>query len=275
MSFVNTGFELPGVSLGEAEGWTHSEVASASTFASFDGDALDWEDFLEGWQSVAYLFQIVSVVQTTPALMDTMLGVGEPVEDFEEGWLGNQNYVKSFSGGASTPVESFADWNGSYDVELPAVTPGSFDGEPAEDFEEGWLDNENYEMVLGDTTTLEFNEGEEEVEKFGPIYADRQMLAMAHPTNILYPASDIGTVPHGLEWNWLVMMVPGESGRLPGGLTEDVEYYVVNPDTLGNTIQLAMGASGVAISLSDTGAGAFYVRGDPRRFWLQRIDPIE
>jgi hypothetical protein len=267
MTLLNPGFEEAGIGAGEATGWTHVEVSTAATLCLFDVGASDVEGFLLAWESV-YQYELVRVVDTSAALYDGLVASGEPVEDFAEGWLGNQNYLWQHSGGGSTGVEDFSDWSGTYFEEMPASTTAIFDGEGVEDFAEGWLDNENYEMELGATTAATYTLGDEEAELFGPLYQDRQILAQSYPTNILYPANDIGTVPHGLENGWVVTVYPGENGLLPGGLNDGVAYYVQNVDTLGNTFQLSMSEFGAVVDLSTTGAGAFFVRGDPDRFWL-------
>lgn len=274
MSLQNPSFEQPGDAPGEATGWSHVEVSSTKMVVFSTTDA---EDFAEGWWEGEYRDTVVFVTDTVPALFNTSFSSGQPMEDFNGGWRGNQNYRVSFSGGSSAGVESFSDWGDSSMVPRPGIaaffgTPELY-GDNAEDFEEGWLDNVHYRYVRPPSTAAVFGAGSEEVEKFGPIYPDLQVVAQANPANFFTPIPP-GT-PNGLEFTWLVTFVLGETGRLPGGLSDGLEYYVLAADGPEHTFQISLSPAGEVVQLTDTGAGAFYVRGDPGRFWLQRVDGIE
>ena len=123
-TFLNIGFEDAGVLAGEADQWTWAFVSSAE----------EWADF------------------------DVLLGLG-PYEDFNEGWLGNENHIAAFEPAdlavalynvGGDPEEAFErEWAGGNETHYESLPVGSFaeyntPPEPREPFEQEWAaGNEN------------------------------------------------------------------------------------------------------------------------------------
>lgn len=86
---INLGFEDQGTNPGEADGWTVVYVATAGGLASFPIGPGQWqavEDFEQGWDNDAYLFEF-GFGDTAAAIFDgPPLPNAQTFEDFEEGW---------------------------------------------------------------------------------------------------------------------------------------------------------------------------------------------
>ncbi len=170
MPILNPRFEDAGALPGEAERWTLVAVTSLEAIAGFGSDPeLAWEGFerwfelwrrLEdvtvelaffdddgfeafelGWDNDIFLYEL------PPAQLEQASLGPDGVEDCESGW-GNDVFL----------------W-GWDDV---ANVTGIFDGEPGEDFEDGWRGNEAFLWSWGDVVAeaVLFDEGAETIETF-------------------------------------------------------------------------------------------------------------
>lgn len=172
MALQNPSFEDGGVLPGEAAHWTLTAVTSLEVLAGF-GPVPEqaWEDF-ERWHTLRAALEDVPVAL---AFFDT---VAEGYEDFEEGWANAvflhelppaQLVTCPFGGGTVERYES--GWsNDTYlrDWALVPSSPGVFDGEPAEDFEEQWRSNQSFawSWAAVSATTALFDAGTQAFEDF-------------------------------------------------------------------------------------------------------------
>ena len=169
MALLNTSFEVEGVAPGCPSGWTIA-TRSERQYAAFTDGA--WDGFESGWDNDTYAF----VFTGSPAAFLTLALTPKLVENFEEFWDTNQNYVFAFSGAAAlfdTSPEAFEDFeenwdsNESYAFSLTG-TLGSFDSgspEDFEDFEEEWDSNESYVYTFSGTAA-DFDTAPEAFEDF-------------------------------------------------------------------------------------------------------------
>lgn len=264
MSFLNLGFEQAGVGTGVAQAWTLVVVALGERVALFGGR--DAEDFVAGWPTVEdYLFVLVPVLNTAEALFDTAQGPGEGFEDFHEGWATNIQYEFALSAVVdaffSTPgPEGFAEGWGAYDFQLGAVVET-----PLEDFAGAWNggDAASYSFVLGAMEEADFEGAGSPAEDFGPVYVDKQVLAV-DPTGGGVAALRL---THGLSVGDVFTLRMGDNAQLPDGLLEGVPYHVL-PGTLTALVFSRM-PGGDPVELSDSGQGVFYVQGDAGVYWRE------
>lgn len=81
----------------------------------------------------------------------------------------------------------------------------------------------------------------------------------ASNVNISTDTIDMTSTGHYYANNTPVKLYPDAGGTLPGGLTANTRYFVVNTST--NSIQLSTSSSGSAINLTSQGTGTFRIYG--------------
>lgn len=113
----NPSYETPGTNIGEAVNWSITVVSTLSEYALFDHpgssiitDQIPAEQPTLGYTIVHQLDGTLIISQATDA--------DSAQEDFEQGWLGNENFDLIF-----------------YD---PANDPANFHGQSFDNFENGW-----------------------------------------------------------------------------------------------------------------------------------------
>lgn len=172
MVLENPSFEDAGSSPGEAAHWTLTAVTSLEVLAGFGGDPEEgWEDF-ERWSTLLASLDDVTVVL---AFFDSAL---KGYEEFESGWANlvylyelppAQLVACAFGGGA---VEDCGTgWNNEpylRDWAVVTAATGVFDGEPREDFEDQWRENESFASTWAAVTASAalFDAGAQPVEDF-------------------------------------------------------------------------------------------------------------
>ena len=130
----NGGFETAGTEPGDASGWSFTEVNSLEEYAGFSVGAFDvaWEGFELGWDNDDFMIEFEPADVEAALFDDGVAGLTvQEFEDFEEGWLGNQ------------------DWSD----ELVSTAFAVFDSgtsEPFEDFEEEWDSNEDWRRYFSE-----------------------------------------------------------------------------------------------------------------------------
>jgi hypothetical protein len=144
-TFQNLGFEAAGPTPGSALGWLLASQATAEEIAGY-----------------------------APA-------PERPQEDFERGWLGNEDFLFGF---APTSVE-----------------PALFDPAPEsiEDFEEGWSQNESYLFELASIAAADYDPGAgtKLVENFDGLWAANESFLFA------FAPSDLSAAPtEAFESGW-------------------------------------------------------------------------
>lgn len=272
-AFANRGFETAGASPGLAGSWTTTTTGGAQAFADFSGGA--------------------------PAAPD-------PVEDFENGWGSNEDYlftlgnldatIAQFNTGAdATPYESFEiEWlNDAYLFALGAAAAPTFTGGgDAEMFESGWSSNEDYLTVLsgGDVTVGTFTGGDQ-FDSFEEGWGLDSYLTTLGGGDVTTAAFDEGAnqfetfagviapfsfsvsssvfqaAAHPLANNNRVVFTgPGLPAELVVGLT----YYVVNKTT--NTFQVSKTLAGSPETVSDSSSVTMRCKGDPKVYWSSSYD---
>ncbi len=148
MAILNPGFDIPGAAPGQADHWILVTYTAAESIVGFGPDPVRaWEDF-ERW------FELKHDLTEDDISLAFFDHLAEGFEDFNEGWNNDfylfnlptgQVVLCPFSGGA---VEDMEDgWLMSpfaWHWEEAGSQAGLFDGEPREDFEESWRNNESY-----------------------------------------------------------------------------------------------------------------------------------
>lgn len=276
----NLGFEVADLTPGSAWLWTLTVVAAAEQVATWGAGTppLEEDGFELEWNNDAYLFAF-GLADTAPPLFDTDVSDGEAIEDFEEGWLFNHGYlfalgsvVEAQFDTAPESVEDFEEgWssNESYDFVLGASTLASFDAaivpQDFEDFEDGWrgtgADND-YDFALGASTAASFDGvGADAIEDFEETFQELQVTVV--------PATDLFTTgaAHGLSAGDEVSFRLG-SGALPAGVNPGYTYFVIAAGLTATDFRASLTSGGATIDVLDAGAGQFFVRGDPTRFWV-------
>lgn len=130
----NGGFETAGTEPGDASGWSFTEVNSLEEYAGFSVGAFDvaWEGFELGWDNDDFMIEFEPADVEVALFDDGVAGLTvQEFEDFEEGWLGNQ------------------DWSD----ELVSTAFAVFDSgtpEPFENFEEEWDSNEDWRRYFSE-----------------------------------------------------------------------------------------------------------------------------
>jgi hypothetical protein len=290
MALTNLGFEdddggTPGVGVPDA--WTINITTAAEQVAAWGAETppLDEDGFEIEWNNDDYLFAFEDA-DTLPGLYDEDVGDGEAIEDFEEGWDGNEGYL--FEDGSSeqaafdaalTPEdnEDFEDgWDSAvtagndYDLVLGASTLASFDDSIAsqgfEDFEDGWngtgADND-YDLTLGSSTAAVFDgAGADAIEDFEETFQEVQVSVA--------PGTDLFTAvaPHNLSAGDRVTFRHDGVGGLPAGLNPSYVYFVIASGLTGTAFRVSLASGGTTIDVTDAGSGEFFVRGDPDLFWI-------
>lgn len=275
----NLSFEYGDTNPGDAWGWVLTVVAGAETVATWGTpDELDEETFETGWNADAYLFEF-GLADTAPPLFDLDVSDGEAIEDFEEGWDGNQAYLFELGVSAvasfDTAPEDYEDheegWdtNESYDFALGASVAASFDAaltpEDIEDFEDGFSGTgagNDYELVMGATTLAVFDGGTpENFEDFEETFTPLQLTAAA--------GADLFTTgaAHGLSVGDEVTFSLSGAGALPTGIVPGYTYFVIAGGFSPTSFSVSLTSGGPIVDITDNGAGAFFVRGDTERLW--------
>jgi hypothetical protein len=174
MAFTNKSFEIAGVADGCPSGWTFASHAQRD-YAIF-GTAAPWETYETGWSNDTYKFAFVGVpTDLTPAQFQTLLPAPKEVENFEEFWNTNHNYIYALAGASAlfdTTPENYEDFeeewssNEGYVYTLTG-TVGDFDTSPEafEDFEEDWDSNQSYVYTFSGTAA-DFDSAIEAYEDF-------------------------------------------------------------------------------------------------------------
>lgn len=181
--FDNLDFETAGATIGRAASWTIVSSVTPFEVAGFDSDALGFEGFEQGWGAVALSFD-------DTAFEAAVWGLGIEVESFDRLWgpfdnaldeygekvlasanLGENSVARfawSLAEAASFGANSFesfeAGWSNdtvAFSLDDVSTQVASFDTAPQdfEDFEEQWLDNENfiYDFAGGTFTVAQFD----------------------------------------------------------------------------------------------------------------------
>lgn len=281
----NLGYELAGLSPGSALYWVALATMTAEELATFGSESppLEEDSFEIEWNNDDYLFAF-DVPDTDPTLLDTDVSEGEAIEDFEEGWDNNQSYLfelGSLGDGifddvvplTSEDKEDFEEgWddNQNYDFTLGTSTAAIYDSaltpELFENFEDGWSGTgagNDYELTLPASTAVVFDgAGADTIEDFEETFQEVQVTVVA--------GSDLFTAgaAHGLSAGDRVSFRLGSSGALPAGVNPLFEYFVIASGLTGTQFRVSVVSGGGTIDVVDEGAGDFFVRGDPRRFWI-------
>jgi hypothetical protein len=286
MALTNLGFEdddagTPGEGVPEA--WTIIVTTAAEQVAAFGTEtpAHDEERFESEWANDDYLFAF-ELADTAPPLFDLSVSPGQALEDFEEGWDGNQAYLFELNTGtdalfdpSTEPVEDFEegwDSNESYSFTLGASTAASFDSsltpQAFEDFSDGWSGTgagNDYDFTMGAGVTAFFGAFvPDSYDSFEYAVPERQVTA--DPSTNLFTTG----VAHGLVANDKVTFrVSGATpGALPAGLNSVFEYYVIASGLTGTTFRVALAAAGTQVDVTDAGVGVFYVAVDRAFHWV-------
>lgn len=292
MALTNLGFEdddvgTPGV--GKPDAWAISVTTAAEQVAAWGAGTppLDEDGFEVEWNNDAYLFAF-GLADTAPPLLDTDVSEGEAIEDYEEGWDDNQGYLFELNTGtdalfdASLTPQAFEDfedgWDSGasagndYDFVMGGLVSAFFDAGFApqgfEDFEDGWdatgaAPGNDYDLTLGASTAAVFDgSGADAVEDFEETFQELQVTVVA--------ATDLFTAAgsHGFSAGDRATFRLGGSGALPAGVNPTFEYYVIASGLTATAFRVSLAAGGATIDVTDAGVGTFYVRGDPRRFWI-------
>ena len=166
MTVTNPSFEIVGDGPGKAKGWTLVTNAAAEEIAAFDTPEPEAvEDFEDQWDAnELYAFDGAEVVFA-------LASYGLPpraLEDFERSWSRNESFIRGLTDGVNAlaalydasqePIEDFnEEWlgNHAYDFSFEAVTstlaPYFSDGvyRSVENFEKSWRGNEAYFPSFG------------------------------------------------------------------------------------------------------------------------------
>jgi hypothetical protein len=142
MALLNSSFEDAGPGPGEATHWQLRTATSLQAIAGFTAEPEEaWESF-ERWAEFLAAFDAVASAR---GFFD---GAVEGFEDFEEGFA-NQSFVRDLSLAQVLPASFSASGPEDFEEHTLATawddvssTPGAFEGEPIEDFEEAWRANE-------------------------------------------------------------------------------------------------------------------------------------
>lgn len=266
MAIDNGSFETPGTSAWLADGWTSTFVYSGWLIADFGVDSpLSVETFGPGWSN--------------PEYVATIVGINAP---FDSVWV--SRYLQTPNG-----VESFAYWRRftrRTSVFGPSalfyyVSTNEYLNE--ERFTSGWSNDDYMTTINGqdfwesflswmpdpyitDTiggTEAEFggNGGPFTVETFGSIKPDVPFTVDVDTNKLFVPNH-----PFVSTENVFVLT----TGIRPGGLGENVQYYVVYHDP--NHIYLSKIPDGDPVNITDFGTGIHTLRADQSIWWTTTID---
>ena len=265
MSIDNGSFETPGTSAWLADGWTSTFVYSGWAIADFGVDSpLSVETFGPGWALPEYFTAIVGInapfdMVWVPEYLFTPNGFESflhwrrfsrrtsilsspvmfyyqqtdeylPMERFTSGWS-NNNYVTGIGG--QDFWESFLSW-------MP--------------------DPYNYDTIGGTPAPIGSGEGPVTVEYFTDIRPDT-VFAADPDTNTCFAPN------HFLIDEEPVFVL--STGTRPGGLAQNIQYYVIFVST--TYFQLSKTPGGSAITITDPGTGTHSVRVDQTKFWTTTI----
>jgi hypothetical protein len=197
VTLSNTSFEEPGLTTGTADEWDEGYSAGAediALFAHYDLTWRPWEDFEQSWLDNHFYQLLFGISDLVGALFDA-----KQQEDFESGWKSpetpnvaprNQASIFVFDPYSfpaalfDSGVEEFEDfeetwgsspYNQMYEMEYDAgnFSAASFDSsspENVEDFEEEWMNNEDFEIQFSypgvSKTLAQFDSGAEQYEDF-------------------------------------------------------------------------------------------------------------
>lgn len=257
----NTSFETAGVGSGTAASWSLVTTGTAAfEVGLLSPRAYGAEDFESDWSNNTYK-KFLEVGDTVAFSLTTLLvDTDKLVEDFEELWAGNQDYLKELEG----PIDGLTD---SFDTGWGGTLYTSFDDVPSvlgqtERFETGWQ-NDVY-LVGPDDVSFQTgfpgnaNTPGNEVETFEAFYPARTFVAA--PSN-----ESITAFSHGLVGGEIVQVYNAGNGKLPTPLVPEADYYVTVDD--GDTFFLSPDLLGVPIDITDKGLGTHYFYRDRRQFW--------
>jgi hypothetical protein len=102
-TFQNLGFEAAGPTPGSALGWLLAWQATAEEIASFGPSPVrPHEDFERGWLGNEDFLFAFAPTSVEPALFDP---ASESAEDFEEGWSQNESFLFEFASVAAADYE--------------------------------------------------------------------------------------------------------------------------------------------------------------------------
>lgn len=265
MSIDNGSFEVPGTSTWLADGWTSTFVYSGWVIADFGVDSkLSVETFGPGWAMPEY----VSSIDGINAPFD-MVWVPEYL--FSPNGFESFLYWRRFSRrtsilGAPTvfyypqtdewlPVETFfSGWsNDNYTT-----------GISGQDFWESFLswmpDPYNIDTIGGAEAEFGTSAGLETVEYFMDIRPDVVFVADIDQSLCISPN-------HLLVQDQPVFVL--STGTRPGGLAQNIQYYVLFIST--DEFKLARTPGGPVVGMNDPGTGTHTVRVDQTKFWTTTI----
>ena len=136
MAVENPSFETPGIEPGQADQWSESYSDAAEDicdFVHYDGYTRPYEDFEQSW---LYNHLHQSAFGLTDIVRALFLNLSMQYETFEVGWSAPHAYGAPFN---DASIFVYAD---SYF----AIAGFDAAADAFEDFEEEWLNNENYEI---------------------------------------------------------------------------------------------------------------------------------
>lgn len=304
--FTNLSFETPGGRPGTALGWVWTRKITAFAYESFSApDGLSrFETFEVGWNNDIFIEEFVSPTNIIPMQFGTFPpgGVVTPFENFERNWRkpntpapdnthpGNETALFSWDSAESADFsipqyppngqsfESFeAGWPTnenfftSFTIGMLAAAPFAVsyfppNGEPYENYEQGWLGNENYQTAWGANTPATFTDalGTHSAENFESVKADQPFTM--DPT-----FANVFDVPgHGFSNGDKVTFYAqptsgGGKSVLPTGLNPNFVYYVISAST--DHFQVSTSLGGGAVTMTDNGNGALFVKANPVLYW--------
>ncbi len=176
----------------------------------------------------------------------------EPEDDFEDGWLNNEDYFFDLDDVIAGPGIEAA----SFDV----GTPQDF-----EDFEEEWDSNESFDFTLGAATAALYDGTASEA------FEDFEEVILEGSVTVLPAADLVVRTSHGLTGGQRVSF-RNEGGTLPAGLNTGFLYFVAN--ATANEFEVTQVSGGASVDITDNGVGTHFMIPDQTLFWTSDLGAL-